>query len=187
VPLPNTERAKAVSPVLADFRESAKLRGYNPLLTDAMVTIEPVERQMPPPSFASPEEEAEPAEPIRVRVFGFASRPEIHKLNRNQIYFFVNRRLVRDRLILHAIPKPIAISSSGISPVAVFQNSGGGSRECPPRKPVRFRRRNSFTTWCATRSSVAGRGTTGACFRHRNLPRLALAADAATFRIGRQT
>ena len=36
-------------------------------------------------------------------VAGFTSRPEVQRLNRNGIYIFVNRRLVRDRLILHAI------------------------------------------------------------------------------------
>ncbi len=36
-------------------------------------------------------------------VSGFTSRPEVQRLNRNGIYIFVNRRLVRDRLILHAI------------------------------------------------------------------------------------
>jgi DNA mismatch repair protein MutL len=36
-------------------------------------------------------------------VSGFTSRPEVQRLNRNGIYVFVNRRLVRDRLILHAI------------------------------------------------------------------------------------
>src|SRR2546429_2575348 len=36
-------------------------------------------------------------------VAGFPSRPEVQRLNRNGIYIFVNRRLVRDRLILHAI------------------------------------------------------------------------------------
>src|ERR1700720_2951060 len=36
-------------------------------------------------------------------VAGFTSRPDIQRPNRNGIYVFVNRRLVRDRLILHAI------------------------------------------------------------------------------------
>jgi DNA mismatch repair protein MutL len=36
-------------------------------------------------------------------VSGFTSRPAVQRLNRNGIYVFVNRRLVRDRLILHAI------------------------------------------------------------------------------------
>ena len=38
-----------------------------------------------------------------IRVYGFTSRPEVQRPNRNGIYVFVNRRLVRDRLILHAI------------------------------------------------------------------------------------
>jgi DNA mismatch repair protein MutL len=36
-------------------------------------------------------------------VRGFTSRPDVQRPNRNGIYIFVNRRLVRDRLILHAI------------------------------------------------------------------------------------
>ncbi len=36
-------------------------------------------------------------------VTGFTSRPEVQRPNRNGIYIFVNRRLVRDRLLLHAI------------------------------------------------------------------------------------
>jgi len=38
-----------------------------------------------------------------IRVSGFTSRPEVQRTNRNGIYIFVNRRLVRDRLLLHAI------------------------------------------------------------------------------------
>lgn len=34
---------------------------------------------------------------------GFISKPDIHKLNRNSIYLFVNGRLIRDRLLLHAL------------------------------------------------------------------------------------
>jgi DNA mismatch repair protein MutL len=36
-------------------------------------------------------------------VHGFVSKPEIQKLNRNSIYVFVNRRLIRDRVIQHAL------------------------------------------------------------------------------------
>jgi DNA mismatch repair protein MutL len=45
----------------------------------------------------------QPPEPGFLRVSGFVSKPELQKLNRNSIYFFVNRRLVRDRLIVHAV------------------------------------------------------------------------------------
>ncbi|MGP0073434.1 MAG: DNA mismatch repair endonuclease MutL [Bryobacteraceae bacterium] len=40
------------------------------------------------------------------RVFalrGFVSGPQVQKLNRNSIYLFVNGRLIRDRLLLHAL------------------------------------------------------------------------------------
>jgi len=37
-----------------------------------------------------------------IRLSGFISKPELQKLNRNSIYVFVNGRLIRDRLILHA-------------------------------------------------------------------------------------
>src|SRR6478672_7392166 len=50
------------------------------------------------------EPELEPEEEkARINVYGFTSRPEVQRPNRNGIYIFVNRRLVRDRLILHAI------------------------------------------------------------------------------------
>jgi DNA mismatch repair protein MutL len=42
-------------------------------------------------------------EAAALKVTGFTSRPAVQRLNRNGIYVFVNRRLVRDRLILHAI------------------------------------------------------------------------------------
>ena len=38
-----------------------------------------------------------------VRLHGFVSKPEIQKLNRNSIFIFVNGRLIRDRLVQHAI------------------------------------------------------------------------------------
>ena len=44
-----------------------------------------------------------PPDPGFLRIRGFVSRPELQKLNRNSIYVFVNQRLIRDRLILHAI------------------------------------------------------------------------------------
>ncbi len=49
-------------------------------------------------------------------VRGFASRPEVQRSNRNGIYVFVNRRLVRDRLILHAIHE----AYRNVLPPAVF-------------------------------------------------------------------
>jgi DNA mismatch repair protein MutL len=49
----------------------------------------------------------DPDQPLRkpgsLRMAGFYSKPELQKLNRNSIYIFVNKRLIRDRLLLHAI------------------------------------------------------------------------------------
>ena len=38
-----------------------------------------------------------------LRLSGFYSKPELQKLNRNSIYIFVNKRIIRDRLLIHAI------------------------------------------------------------------------------------
>ena len=56
-----------------------------------------------PPPWRRSEEDDEPKEPGEVRVHGFVSKPEIQKLNRSSIYIFVNGRLIRDRLVQHAI------------------------------------------------------------------------------------
>jgi DNA mismatch repair protein MutL len=45
----------------------------------------------------------QPPDPGFLRLSGFASKPELQKLNRNSIYVFVNQRLIRDRLVLHAV------------------------------------------------------------------------------------
>jgi len=55
----------------------------------------------PPPWKKDPNEK--PRQPGALRLSGFYSKPELQKLNRNSIYIFVNKRLIRDRLLLHAI------------------------------------------------------------------------------------
>jgi DNA mismatch repair protein MutL len=55
----------------------------------------------PPPWKKDPDES--PRQPGSLRLSGFYSKPELQKLNRNSIYIFVNKRLIRDRLLLHAI------------------------------------------------------------------------------------
>jgi DNA mismatch repair protein MutL len=58
-----------------------------------------------PPLEAIAEFRREPEEPSvkTFRLTGFVSRPQVQKGNRNSIFIFVNRRLIRDRLLLHAI------------------------------------------------------------------------------------
>ena len=78
---------------------------------DELVEIGIKEREMflPPPSVPASEAIAEyrrePDDPPtrRFRLSGFFSRPQVQKGNRNSIYIFVNGRLIRDRLLLHAI------------------------------------------------------------------------------------
>src|SRR5438477_2753239 len=55
-------------------------------------------------------------EKATLTISGFTSRPEIQRPNRNGIYIFVNKRLVRDRLILHAIHE----AYRNIHPHAIF-------------------------------------------------------------------
>jgi DNA mismatch repair protein MutL len=58
-----------------------------------------------PPSEAIAEYRREPDEPPSrlFRLMGFFSRPQVQKGNRNSIYVFVNGRLIRDRLLMHAL------------------------------------------------------------------------------------
>src|SRR5579862_7396166 len=57
----------------------------------------------------------------KLRVTGFASRPEVQRTNRNGIYIFVNRRLVRDRLLLHAIHEAYRnVTPPGVFPVVLL-------------------------------------------------------------------
>jgi DNA mismatch repair protein MutL len=66
-------------------------------LTEITPTEGPVRSAITEPPLEAEERAA------TLRVSGFTSRPEVQRSNRNGIYIFVNRRLVRDRLLLHAI------------------------------------------------------------------------------------
>mgnify|MGYP000265343540 CR=1 FL=1 len=69
----------------------------------------------------TPAAEGQPPEERRYRLRGFLSRPELYKLNRNSLYIFVNRRPVRDRLILHAVAAAYRnILPPGAYPVALL-------------------------------------------------------------------
>ncbi len=67
----------------------------------AEVRLERAGLPEPPPWKKDPGEPAR--EPGTLRLSGFFSKPELQKLNRNSIYIFINKRLIRDRLLLHAI------------------------------------------------------------------------------------
>jgi DNA mismatch repair protein MutL len=67
----------------------------------AMLKLERVGLPQPPPWRR--EEDYEAPEPGEFKLTGFVSKPEIQKLNRNSIFIFVNGRLIRDRLVQHAL------------------------------------------------------------------------------------
>jgi DNA mismatch repair protein MutL len=91
---------------------------------DQLIEFGPVDRRMTQLADATTHEEPEPGvatEALAARIYGFVSRPEVQRLNRNQIYFFVNRRLARDRLVLHALGEAYRnILPSGMFPVALI-------------------------------------------------------------------
>ncbi len=100
--------ALLVAPPVAGYRERVyqvfgkeTLDQLIPLA--AVQVLERVGLPQPPPWRRDPEEELEKPEPGEMRLHGFVSKPEIQKLNRNSIFIFVNGRLIRDRLVQHAL------------------------------------------------------------------------------------
>jgi DNA mismatch repair protein MutL len=76
----------------------------------ALLPLDRIGLPQPPPWRRKPQnneedEDEEPQAPVpgEVRLHGFVSRPEIQKLNRNSIFIFVNGRLIRDRVVQHAL------------------------------------------------------------------------------------
>jgi len=71
----------------------------------AMLPLERIGLPQPPPWRRSQPEEEDSIAPVKgdIKLHGFVSRPEIQKLNRNSIFIFVNGRLIRDRLVQHAL------------------------------------------------------------------------------------
>jgi DNA mismatch repair protein MutL len=75
----------------------------------------------PPPWKRGPDYEEEKPTPGVLRVHGFIGKPEIQKLNRNSIYLFINGRLIRDKLIQHALMEAYRnILPPSVFPVALL-------------------------------------------------------------------
>src|SRR6202140_3068028 len=97
-------------------------------------SLEHVGLPQPPPWRRKEEEngeEAVPKDPGEMRVHGFVSKPEIQKLNRNSIFVFVNGRLIRDRLVQHALTEAYRniIPPSAHPVVLLFLEIPGGAQE----------------------------------------------------------
>ena len=92
-------------------------------------------------------EGAAPADPGEMRVHGFVSKPEIQKLNRNSIFVFVNGRLIRDRLVQHALTEAYRnIIPPTVYPVVLlFLELPAGEVDVnvhPSKTEVRFRQQS---------------------------------------------
>ncbi len=58
---------------------------------------------LPEPPPWKRDEDYEAPDPGYLRITGFVSKPELQRLNRNAMYVFVNHRLIRDKLVIHAL------------------------------------------------------------------------------------
>ncbi len=135
------------APPVADPGE----RVYQIFGADTLALLLPVAAERPfdhgglpePPPWRRDADWTPPA-PGHLRVSGFSSKPELQKLNRNSIYLFVNGRLIRDRLLLHALGEayrnvlpptshPVALLFLEMPPAEVDVNVH------PSKTEVRFR------------------------------------------------
>jgi DNA mismatch repair protein MutL len=111
--------------------------------------LEHVGLPQPPPWRRREEDESEPKDPGEMRVHGFVSKPEIQKLNRNSIYVFVNGRLIRDRLVQHALTEAYRnIIPPTVYPVVLlFLELPAGEVDVnvhPSKTEVRFRQQSAL-------------------------------------------
>jgi DNA mismatch repair protein MutL len=102
----------AVTPA-TDLRERV-YQVFGGQLLEELIPLAPVERALPPePGSDSPAGV--------LRLAGFVSRPQFQKSNRNSIHLFVNGRVIRDRLLLHALNSAYYnLVPSGVYPFAML-------------------------------------------------------------------
>jgi DNA mismatch repair protein MutL len=130
-----------------------------------LAAVQPLERiglPQPPPWKRAIDDSAVPDDPSgtgmpaahrlqefgEIRLHGFASKPEIQKLNRNSIFIFVNGRLIRDRLIQHALTEAYRnILPPTVYPVVLlFLEMPSGEVDVnvhPSKTEVRFRQQST--------------------------------------------
>jgi len=117
----------------------------------ALQPLEHVGLPQPPPwRRKEVDEDGEPTvpkSPGAMRLHGFVSKPEIQKLNRNSIFVFVNGRLIRDRLVQHALTEAYRnIIPPTVHPVVLlFLEMPSGEVDVnvhPSKTEVRFRQQS---------------------------------------------
>src|SRR5205809_429725 len=148
--LHSATNAMLVAPPVAGYSE----RVYQVFGKETLDQLISVAAEMPlahvglpqPPPWRRKEED-EPTEPGNLRLHGFVSKPEIQKLNRNSIYTFVNGRLIRDRLIQHALTEAYRnILPPTVFPVVLLfiemPNAEVDVNVHPSKTEVRFRQQS---------------------------------------------
>jgi DNA mismatch repair protein MutL len=119
----------------------------------AQQSLERIGLPQPPPwrraQMEADSEDGQVAPPLpgEIRIHGFVSKPEIQKLNRNSIFVFVNGRLIRDRLVQHALTEAYRnIIPSAVYPVVLlFLELPAGEVDVnvhPSKTEVRFRQQS---------------------------------------------
>jgi len=154
--LHSATNAMVVAPPVAGYSERVyQLFGKDTLdqliPVAAMQRLERIGLPHPPPwrrgeaaEAAEDEDDASSSAPGEMRLHGFVSKPEIQKLNRNSIFVFVNGRLIRDRLIQHALTEAYRnIIPATVYPVVLlFLELPAGEVDVnvhPSKTEVRFR------------------------------------------------
>lgn len=112
---------------------------------DLLGQLVELEEELPLPSHSGSPRDSRSGE--KVRIHAFVSKPEVQKPNRQSLYFFVNRRMVRDRILMHALGEAYRrILPDGSFPVAlVFIEMPFGEVDVnvhPSKTEVRFRRQS---------------------------------------------
>src|SRR5437763_5144828 len=152
--LHSATNAMLIAPPVAGYSE----RIYQVFGKDVLDQLIPVAAEFPlahvglpqPPPWRRKEQEEDgvvPADPGSLRLHGFVSKPEIQKLNRNSIYTFVNGRLIRDRLIQHALTEAYRnILPPTVFPVVLLfiemPNAEVDVNVHPSKTEVRFRQQS---------------------------------------------
>lgn len=152
---------------------------------DELVELPPVSA---PFRSAITEPALEPSEEnATLTISGFTSRPEVQRTNSSGIYIFVNKRLVRDKLILHAIHEAYRnIHPHAISPATLlFLDMPYDEVDVnvhPKKIEVRFRRsqfvhdftrdaiRQALTTARSVASFAAAAGSAPSTFGNAQFP-----------------
>jgi DNA mismatch repair protein MutL len=104
--LHNTTQALLIAPAVANSSDRLFQifgRDTSNLMLPTAAEMDFTRAGLPEPPPWKREADYTPPNPGYLRITGFVSKPELQKLNRNSVYVFVNHRLVRDKLVIHAL------------------------------------------------------------------------------------